>query len=147
MCSIPCWKAPVFDPGVLLMNQPIEPTGRPGRWLTPRRVALPWVLWVFGLSTTLLLVGLWGRAITVDQNTITRSTEAALSAELVTERDHVLRVYGLLTARYAMVPGGEALDGEALEAAFGCFAEKNTAVIVHPTKTVTWDHTKLGGAY
>jgi len=68
-------------------------------------------------------------------------------AELVTERDQVLRVYGLLTARYAMVPGGEALDGEALEAAFGCFAEKNTAVIVHPTKTVTWDHTKLGGAY
>ena len=86
MRSIPCWKAPVFDPGVLPMNRPIEPTGRPGRWLTPRRVALPWVLWVFGLSTTLLLVGLWGRAITVDQNTITRSTEAALSAELVTQR-------------------------------------------------------------
>ena len=86
MCSIPCWEAPVFDPGVLLMNRPIEPTRRPGRWLTPRRLALPWVLWVFGLSTTLLLVGLWGRAVTIDQNTITRSTEAALSAELVTER-------------------------------------------------------------
>ena len=68
-------------------------------------------------------------------------------AELVTDRDYVLGLYGRLTARYAMVPGGAALDGEALEAAFGRFAEKNTAVLVHPVSTVSWDHTKLGGAY
>jgi hypothetical protein len=53
-----------------------------------RRFALPWVLWVFGLSTSLLLVGLWGRAVVVDDATVARSTEAALSAELVTDRIH-----------------------------------------------------------
>lgn len=47
---------------------------------------MPWVLWMFGLSTTLLLVGLWGRAVTIDESTIARSTEAALSADLVTDR-------------------------------------------------------------
>jgi len=68
------------------MNRPIEPTSPFSRWLAPRRLALPWVLWVFGLSTTLLLVGLWGRAVTIDQTTIAQSTEAALSADLVTDR-------------------------------------------------------------
>jgi hypothetical protein len=47
---------------------------------------MPWGLWMFGLSTTLLLVGLWGRAVTIDESTIARSTEAALSADLVTDR-------------------------------------------------------------
>jgi len=68
------------------MNRPIEPTSPSRQWLAPRRLALPWVLWVFGLSTTLLLVGLWGRAVTIDQTTIAQSTEAALSADLVTDR-------------------------------------------------------------
>jgi hypothetical protein len=68
------------------MNQPTEPTSRSNRALSARRLALPWVLWVFGLSTTLLLVGLWGRAVTIDQTTIAESTEAALSADLVTDR-------------------------------------------------------------
>ncbi len=54
--------------------------------LMVRRVTLPWALWVFGLSTTLLLVGLWGRAVTVDNDVIARSTEAALSADFITER-------------------------------------------------------------
>lgn len=74
------------DPGVSLMNRPIEPTSPPSRGLTSRRLALPFVLWVFGLSTTLLLVGIWGRAVTIDENTIARSTEAALSADLVIDR-------------------------------------------------------------
>jgi hypothetical protein len=76
----------VLDPGVLLMNHTTNPPRRPGALRVARRLTLPWFLWVFGLSTTLLLVGLWGRAVTVDQETIARSTEAALSADLVTER-------------------------------------------------------------
>ncbi len=68
-------------------------------------------------------------------------------AELVDDPAYVLEIYGDLTGRYPMVPGGQRLTGEALEAAFGRFATKNTAVIVHPERTVTWDHTKLGGAY
>ena len=58
MRSIPCWKAPVFDPGVLLMNQPIEPTGRPSRWLTPRRVALG----VLGFASLLALTVIFALA-------------------------------------------------------------------------------------
>ena len=70
------------------------------------------------------------------------------TATLVTDRDYVLDIYGGLAAKYEMI-GGERveLDAEALEAAFGRFAEKNTAVIVEPEKIATWDHTKLGGAY
>jgi PPOX class probable F420-dependent enzyme len=67
---------------------------------------------------------------------------------LVTDRDYVLDIYGRLAARYTMV--GDApmeLEPEALEAAFGRYAEKNTAVVVEPTRIVTWDHRKLGGAY
>ena len=39
------------------------------------------------------------------------------------------------------------LDDEALEAAFGRFAAKNTSVIVEPKRITSWDHTKLGGEY
>ena len=69
-------------------------------------------------------------------------------AELIDDPAVVLEMYGELSGRYAFA-GTEPvrLEGEALESAFGRFAAKNTAVIVHPTKVVTWDHTKLGGGY
>ena len=76
----------MFDPGALFMNHQTDSLSPPGRLLAARRLTLPWALWFFGLSTTLLLVGLWGRAVTVDDDAIARSTEAALSADLVTER-------------------------------------------------------------
>lgn len=60
----------------------------------------------------------------------------------------VLESYRRLAARYPMVgPEPVDLDPDDLEAAFGRFAPKNTAVIVEPRRTVTWDHTKLGGKY
>lgn len=60
----------------------------------------------------------------------------------------LLESYRRLAARYPMVgPEPVDLDPTALEAAFGRFAPKNTAVIVEPQKVVTWDHTKLGGSY
>ncbi len=60
----------------------------------------------------------------------------------------VLEAYRRLAARYPMVgPEPVDLDPEALEQTFGRFAPKNTAVIVEPDKTISWDHTKLGGAY
>jgi hypothetical protein len=90
----------VFDPGALLMNHQPESSPLPNRSLAARRITLPWVLWVFGLATTLLLVGLWGRAVTVDNDAIARSTEAALSADLVTER-----VYGWIGDGLAATTG------------------------------------------
>lgn len=70
------------------------------------------------------------------------------TATLIDDPARVLRLYGRLAAKYPMV--GDApveLDPEALEAAFGRYAPKNTGVIVEPERVVTWDHTKLGGAY
>ncbi len=70
------------------------------------------------------------------------------NAELIDDPDLVLDLYGELSGRYAFT-GDEPirLEGEALEAAFGRFAAKNTAVVVHPSRVVSWDHTKLAGAY
>ena len=69
-------------------------------------------------------------------------------AKLIDDRDFVLSMYGKLAAKYEMI-GGERreLTNEELETAFGRFAEKNTAVIIDPHRVITWDHTKLGGAY
>ncbi|MEE8498256.1 MAG: pyridoxamine 5'-phosphate oxidase family protein [Acidimicrobiia bacterium] len=61
---------------------------------------------------------------------------------------YVLESYRRLAARYPMVgPDPVELDSEALEQAFGKFAPKNTAVVVEPERIMSWDHTKLGGAY
>jgi len=69
-------------------------------------------------------------------------------ARLVDDPAQVLAIYGRLAAKYAMVgPEPVQLDDEELDAAFGRFAPKNTAVIVEPVKTVSWDHRKLGGGY
>ncbi len=61
---------------------------------------------------------------------------------------YLLECYRRLAARYPMV-GPEPIDlaPEALEAAFGRFAPKNTAVIVEPNRITSWDHRKLQGGY
>jgi hypothetical protein len=69
-------------------------------------------------------------------------------ARLVTDPEFVLSVYGRLAAKYPMINEAPiTLDADALEAAFGRFASKNTAVVVEPTKIASWDHGKLVGAY
>jgi PPOX class probable F420-dependent enzyme len=70
------------------------------------------------------------------------------TARLVDDPAYILELYRQEAAKYAMVgPEPVKLDDDALEAAFGRFAPKNTAVVVEPTKIISWDHTKLGGAY
>ena len=69
-------------------------------------------------------------------------------ARLVDDRDYVLEIYGALAAKYVMISGQRVeLEPDALEAAFGSYADKNTAVVVEPVKVASWDHHKLGGAY
>jgi PPOX class probable F420-dependent enzyme len=70
------------------------------------------------------------------------------TARLVSDPAEVLAMYGELSKRYAFV-GTEVtpMEGEALEAMFGRFAAKNTGVIVEPESVISWDHTKLAGAY
>ena len=69
-------------------------------------------------------------------------------AELIEDPGLVLEIYGGLSARYVF-SGDEpvVMEGDALEAAFGRFADNNTAVIVHANRVTSWDHTKLAGAY
>lgn len=70
------------------------------------------------------------------------------TARLVTDRAVVLEIYGALAGKYPMVEGQpSALSAEALEEAFGRYADKNTVVIVEPEKISSWDHTKLEGVY
>ena len=51
-----------------------------------RKVGLVVALWVFGLSTTVLLVGIWGRTVTSDQTAIEASTQAVLESDAVADR-------------------------------------------------------------
>ncbi len=60
-----------------------SPTQTPTR---PRRVTLAVALWVFAISTTVLLVGIWGRSVTGDQATLEASAEAVLETEVITDR-------------------------------------------------------------
>jgi PPOX class probable F420-dependent enzyme len=70
------------------------------------------------------------------------------TGRLIDDPAYVLETYRRLAAKYPMVgPEPVELDDAALEAAFGRFASKNTAVVVQPDRIITWDHTKLGGAY
>jgi len=69
-------------------------------------------------------------------------------ARLIEDPAYVLSIYGRLAAKYAMVgPEPVELTEEELEEAFGRFASKNTAVVVEPVKTASWDHRKIGGGY
>ena len=70
------------------------------------------------------------------------------TGRLIEDRDYVLELYGRVGARYPFAGDTPVeLDPDALEAAFGRFAEKNTAVVVEPEKVTSWDHHKLGGSY
>lgn len=56
------------------------------RALRTRAIVLAVVLWAFGLSTTTLLVGVWGRSVTTDQVTMTASALAVLDADAVADQ-------------------------------------------------------------
>jgi PPOX class probable F420-dependent enzyme len=69
-------------------------------------------------------------------------------ARLIGDPAYVLALYGKLAAKYAMVgPEPRLLSPPEMEAAFGRYAAKNTAVVVEPHRVTSWDHTKLGGTY
>lgn len=51
-----------------------------------RRSTLSVVLWAFGMATTLLLVGLWGRAVSYDEPTVQASARSVVDAEVATDR-------------------------------------------------------------
>ncbi len=64
------------------------------------------------------------------------------TAELVTDRE---KVHPLALA--VMLRNQPDIPEEMLNQAAEHMASKRTAVVVHPEKVVSWDHTKLGGSY
>jgi PPOX class probable F420-dependent enzyme len=69
-------------------------------------------------------------------------------ARLIDDPAYVLALYGRMAAKYPMLgPAPRALSPDELTAAFGRYAAKNTAVVVEPTRTTSWDHARLGGSY
>lgn len=73
---------------------------------------------------------------------------AATLIDGAADPEFVLESYRRLAARYPMIgPAPVDLDPDSLQAAFGRFAPKNTAVVVEPRRIVTWDHKKLSGGY
>jgi PPOX class probable F420-dependent enzyme len=69
-------------------------------------------------------------------------------ARLVDDPSYVLEIYGRLGARYPFVGDIPVpLAGEALEQAFGRFADKNTAVVVEATSTVVMGSHQARGSY
>ncbi len=106
---------------------------------------MPWILWVFGLSTTLLLVGLWGRAVTIDRDTISRSTEAALSADIVTDRvyewvgEGLSSTTGISDEEAERVLAGVRSHPEAVEAVDAIIDDVVAALVAPPGTNPTID--------
>lgn len=65
-----------------MLTRPAIEASRTRKW------TLAVVLWAFGLATTTLLVGLWGRSVTADQSTLEAGARTVLGAEVVTDRVH-----------------------------------------------------------
>ena len=51
-----------------------------------KALALPVALWLFGIATSIVLIGLWGRSVAGDQATLEASTRAVLESEIVNDR-------------------------------------------------------------
>lgn len=51
-----------------------------------RRFGLSLALWLFGLATTIFLIGMWGRAVSTDKSALEAAFQAVAEADAVTER-------------------------------------------------------------
>ena len=76
--------APRSSAGTPSMAAPLSPS--PPRRSRSRSIALAIVLWAFGLSTTTLLVGVWGRSVASDEAAISTSISSALDAETMSDQ-------------------------------------------------------------
>jgi PPOX class probable F420-dependent enzyme len=77
-----------------------------------------------------------------------RGISIRANAELVTDPEYIVEIYRKLAAKYPFFGDGPTkVTADEAQTAFDQFAPKNTAVIVNPITTATWDHRKLGGEY
>jgi hypothetical protein len=74
-----------------------------------RKSTLGVVLWAFGLSTTLFLIGMWGRAVVLDEATVSSSVRTALEAETIADQLYTWLADGLEEA--GGLPAGDVQAG------------------------------------
>lgn len=80
------------------MNEP-----HPNRLIRiARKGSLSSSLWVFGLATTLLLVGIWGRAVTYDEPTVRETARAVVDSGVASER-----IYGWISDAVSTSTGAD----------------------------------------
>ncbi len=107
-------------------------------WRTSaRRGTLSVVLWAFGLATTLLLLGLWGRAITHDQPTVQASVRAVVDAGVATDRIYAWIAEGVTTSSHVDDATAEQLvidlrEHPEIEAAVGSVIDQFVAALFTP---------------
>ena len=77
-----------------------------------------------------------------------RGLSIQANAELINDPTYIVETYRALAAKYSFFDDGPTdVPVDAAESTFGPFAPKNTAVIVNPITTASWDHRKLDGSY
>ena len=70
-----------------------------------------------------------------------RGVEIVGRGEVIDDKDILKVVASSVVERYMGV------SGEAAEQAAAMLMNKRSAVVVHPERVVSWDHSKLGGTY
>ncbi len=73
-------------------------SGQRARMARTRKLSLPVVLWVFSLTTSLLLIGMWGRTVTIDSSTVQEAARTVVDADLATDRVYTWLETGIETA-------------------------------------------------
>lgn len=107
-------------------------------WRTSaRRGTLSVVLWAFGLATTLLLVGLWGRAVTHDQPTVQASVRAVVDAGVATDRIYSWIAEGVATSSHVDAATAEQVvidlrEHPEIEAAVGSLIDQFVVALFTP---------------
>ena len=96
----------------------------PARFLRARRGVLATALWLFGLSTTVLLASMWGRAVASDDGVIEAGAKAAFESDVVSDR-----ITGWIADGIAST-AGDLPEGTALSAATAVWEHPETADIL-----------------
>ena len=69
-----------------------------------RRAGRVTALWLFGLATTVLLIGVWGRAVASDEGTLLESAHAVVDTDVVSDRINQWIVDGIAAGGAAAPP-------------------------------------------
>lgn len=77
-----------------------------------------------------------------DEYTQLRGASLYARAELVTELEAVHQFHRMVIRR-----NSPDLTDEVIDQVSRSMAAKKTAILIRPNKTITWDHSKLGGIY